>query len=128
MAFDNLLVLDLKDSVDGRSPDAKCIIAAYERSYAALEKHHGFLRHGSWKRSLIASSWDGASVMIGAQSGVAKRLKDLVPHHISVHAAAHVEQLALGDAFASITYYSEWRETLQEVYVYYHRRHAATCC
>ena len=76
----------------------------------------------------IADLQLGASVMIGAQSGVAKRLKDLVPHHISVHAAAHVEQLALGDAFASITYYSEWRETLQEVYVYYHRRHAATCC
>ena len=128
MAFDNLLVLDLDDSIDGLSPDAKCTTAAYARSYAALEKHQGFLRHDDWRRYLLASSWDGASVMIGALSGVAKRLKDLVPHHISVHVAAHIEQLALGDAFASITYYSEWRETRQEVYLYSHCRHAATCC
>lgn len=59
--------------------------------------------------------------MIVALSGVAKRLKDFVPHHLSVHAAAHVDQLALVDAFGSIPYYSEWRETRQEVYVYYHR-------
>lgn len=108
MAFDNLLLLDLETSVDGRSPDAQCITAAYTKAYEELQKKEGFLRHGDWKKALIGSSWDGASVMSGDKGGVAKKLKkDLVPHHISVHAAAHVEQLALADAFACITYYKE---------------------
>ena len=35
---------------------------------------------------------------------------------------AHVEQLALGSAFSEVSYYEEWRGTVdcaQEVYVYY---------
>ena len=124
MAFDTLLSLDLDKSDDGRSPDATCIAAAYMKSYDKLEEHKGFLHFGKWRSSLIASSWDGASVMSGEKNGVAKKLKDEAPHHISVHAAAHVQQLALSDAFKTVPYYETWRATLQEVYVYYHRRHA----
>ena len=35
----SLLELDLTDSTDGRSPDAKCITAAYVRSYEQLQEH-----------------------------------------------------------------------------------------
>ena len=117
----DLLPLDLTQSVDGRSPDAACIHAAYKEGYEALEAHEGFLRYGSWVRSIVASSWDGASVMSGEKGGVAAKMKVDAPHHLSVHAVAHVHQLALGEAFQLVEYYAVWRDVLQEVYVYYHK-------
>ena len=59
--------------------------------------------------------------MSGEKGGVAAKLKEVVPHHISVHAVAHVHQLALQDAFVLVDYYSSWRETLQEVYTHYNK-------
>ena len=34
--FADLAELDLKDSVDGHSPDSQCITACYAKSFAAL--------------------------------------------------------------------------------------------
>ena len=75
----------------------------------------------SWKQALIATSFDGASVMLGSQNGVAKKLMALCENMmISIHAAAHVTQLGNADAFAKCDYYvDEWRPTMQEVFVEY---------
>ena len=119
--FFDLACLDLSTSADGRSPDAACIAACYAGSIATLNNYDGFLYMSDWKKALVGCSFDGASVMMGELNGVAKKLSDMVDGHlVAVHAVAHVQQLADGDAFAEVDYYEEWRGILQEVYVYYH--------
>jgi hypothetical protein len=89
-------------------------------SFDQLNQYPGFLHLSDWKKALIGGSFDGATVMLGSLGGTAKLLKDKVETHLTIlHAAAHVEQLALGDAFKEVTYYDEWGGIVQEVYVYY---------
>ena len=113
--------LDLSDSADGRSPDAKCIHACYVKSISKLNVYEGLLFKSDWKEASVGVSFDGASVMMGSQNGVVKLLKDDVKSHplIGVHGVAHVEQLAMADSFKEVDYYDEWRMSVQEVYVYY---------
>jgi len=60
-------------------------------------QYEGFLHLSDWKKAAVGGSFDGASVMLGSQHGTAKLLKDTVETHLTItHAAAHVEQLALG--------------------------------
>ena len=119
-AFYDLAELDLKTSDDGRSPDARCITACYASSLSQLDQHEGFIFMSSWKKALIGASFDGASVMLGSQNGVAKKLMELAESmKIVIHAAAHVTQLGNADGFALCEYYLEWRETTQEVFVEY---------
>lgn len=115
--FSDLVCLDLSESADGYSPDARCITAAYIRSWSELQQHDGFLRQGDWRKALIAGSFDGASVMLGDKSGVVARVRAEAKHFLAIHAVAHVEQLCLGDAFSDVGYYDEWRNTVQEMYV-----------
>ena len=118
--FFDLAPLDLAESADGRSPDAKCITAAYAKSLSTLNQHEGFLHLSDWKKAAVGGSFDGASVMMGAQGGVAKLLKDQVETNLNiVHAVAHVQQLGNLDGFHNCDYYDEWRETVQAVYVHY---------
>lgn len=119
--FFDLASLDLSTSADGRSPDADCIASCYAGSMSELNKFEGFLHLSDWKKSLVGSSFDGASVMMGEFNGVAKKLADMTDGNlVIVHAVAHVQQLADGDAFSNVEYYEEWRGTMQEVYVHYH--------
>ena len=67
-AFHDLAELDLKQSTDGRSPDAKCITECYANSLDQLNQHEGFLFMSDWRRALIGVSFDGASVMLGSQN------------------------------------------------------------
>ena len=117
--FYDLAELDLKTSDDGHSPDSSCITACYSDSLAKLNQYEGFLLHSNWNKALVGGSFDGASVMLGSQNGVAAKLKAKAPHAIFLHAGAHVTQLAIGDAVGHVEYYSDWRATVQEVYVYY---------
>ena len=119
-SFFDLASLDLTTSYDKRSPDALCMLACYSKSFDQLNQYPGFLHLSDWKKALIGGSFDGATVMLGSLGGTAKLLKDKVETHLTIlHAAAHVEQLALGDAFKEVTYYDEWGGIVQEVYVYY---------
>lgn len=122
-AFHDLAELDLKQSADGRSPDAICLTECYAGSLDELNAHEGYLLHSDWRRALIGAAFDGASVMLGSKNGVVKRLRDKVlpakRHMISIHAVAHLEQLANADAFLECEYFEEWRGDLQEVYVMY---------
>ena len=59
----DLAELDLKDSVDGSSPDAQCSFKCYERALDELDKRLGqHLNGGTWRKALVNSSLDGASV------------------------------------------------------------------
>ena len=120
-SFFDLAELDLMTSDDGRSPDASCITACYASSLSQLNKIDGFIFMNDWKKALIAASFDGASVMLGANGGVGKKLMDMTENmKIVIHAAAHVTQLGNADAFSLNDYYvNEWRPTVQEVYVEY---------
>ena len=118
--FFDLATLDLTQSADGLSPDAACIAACYAKSLDALDENKGFLFGSAWRSAAVGVSFDGASVMLGAQNGVAKKIADMTDTHLSViHAVAHVQQLSNADAFADIDYYPGWRETVQEVYKHY---------
>ena len=122
-AFHDLAELDLKQSADGRSPDAMCITECYAGSVDQLNVHEGYLFNSNWRYALVGTSFDGASVMLGNQNGVVKRLRDkLLPegrHMVSIHACAHVEQLGNADAFAECDYYEPWKLTMQELYCVY---------
>ena len=119
-SFFDLSPLDLTTSYDKRSPDALCMLSCYSTSFDQLNQYPGFLHLSDWKKALIGGSFDGASVMLGSLGGTAKLLKDKVETHLTIiHAAAHVEQLALGSAFKEVAYYDEWSGIVQEVYLYY---------
>jgi hypothetical protein len=123
-SFHDLAELDLADSYDGRSPDAKCIASCYAKSFDQLNAHEGFLFMSDWKAALVGLSFDGASVMLGAKNGAAKKLVDMTMpadpmHVVTVHGVAHVEQLANAEAFGDCEYYDEWRGDMQGVYVIY---------
>ena len=120
-SFFDLASLDLSTSTDGHSPDADCISSCYASSVSVLNAFQGFLNLSDWRKALVGCSFDGASVMMGELNGVAKKLFDMVDGYLVVlHAVAHVQQLADGDAFGAVEYYEEWRSILQEVYVYCH--------
>lgn len=102
----DLAELHLPDSKDGKSPDAQCIRAAFKRHLDLLDERLGkWLHRGSWKHSLVNSSLDGASVNLGCFNGVGKLLGDSVPMQVTLHAAAHVLQLCVGDVFENCEYY-----------------------
>ena len=48
-----------------------------------------------WKERLVGLSADGAAVDMGIRSGAAKRLRDEVPHLVSVHCCAHRVELSI---------------------------------
>ena len=101
--FADLAELDLTKSVDGHSPDAQCITACYSNSFSRYNLHEGFVHMSDWAKALVAGSFDGASVMLGSQNGVVAKLAVEAPQTIWIHAAAHVTQLALGEAVGHTT-------------------------
>ena len=106
----------MKESHDGRSPDAQCIEACYVKSISQLDSYPGLLLNSSWKDAMVGTSFDGASVMMGTQNGTAARLKRQINGYSStIHAVAHVQQLADADAFDEVDFFKEWRQGVQEV-------------
>jgi hypothetical protein len=83
--FYDLAELDLSKSADGRSPDAQCIAACYAGSLDQLNKHKGFLFNSDWKQATVGYSFDGASVMLGSQNGVAAKLRALIQEACRKH-------------------------------------------
>lgn len=109
----DLAELDLKDSVDGSSPDAQCIFKCYERALDELDKRLGqHLNGGTWRKALVNSSLDGASVNLGQHRGVGKLLGDAVPMQVTLHAAAHIVQLCVSDVFELCEYHVVFKELI----------------
>ena len=119
VSFFDLVELDLSTSADGRSPDALCIEASYVKSLSSLNSFEGFLFHSDWTKALVTICFDGASVMLGSQNGVASKLKARSPQVLVYHSGAHVAQLANSTGFNRCEYYADWKKTNQEVYAHY---------
>ena len=68
---------------------------------------------------LRAFGSDGAPVMTGATSGVAKRLKDRFPTLISIHCVNHRLALAAAHAADDIHYLVRFKATVQTLFLFY---------
>lgn len=79
------------------------------------------LHNGEWCSALVGASFDGASVMLGKNRGLAAKMQDVAPCAVFLHAAAHVVQLATGEAFKVVEYVEEWRRIVQDVYCHYNQ-------
>ena len=74
----------------------------------------------NWKDGLVRFGSDGASVMMGRQNGVLKKIKDDVPHLIEMHCVAHRLELVTLDAFKGESILTELKDLLQGIYKHYH--------
>ena len=77
------------------------------------------LSAGDWQSKLIGMSADGAAVNFGSWSGVVKRVRDSVPHLISVHCCAHRIELAIKSVSKDVPLFKVLEDTLIELYKLY---------
>ena len=69
-----------------------------------------------WKDGLVGFGSDGASLMMGRQNGVLKKIKD----DVEMHCVAHRLELAILDAFKGESILTELKDLLQGIYKHYH--------
>ena len=79
------------------------------------------LKLRDWTQNVICCCFDGASVNLGALSGVATRLAKEAPHIIPVHCCAHRLELAIKDVNKEVSAVPAMESTLQSVYRLYKR-------
>ena len=79
---------------------------------------HGFT-HEYLKLNLIGVCTDGASTMVGSNSGVIKKLADNYPNIIPWHCMCHRVELAVGDAAKAVTRVNHVKIFLDKVYSLY---------
>lgn len=95
---------------DAEGLDAKSL----SDSIIALLSGYGL----DYRKNLVGQGYDGASVMSGAISGVAKRIQDVAPLATYVHCYAHRLNLVIVDACKSVPSASQFFALLQELYVF----------
>lgn len=83
------------------SADAAGILKSIEDSF----ERNGF---PAWKDKITGFGSDGASVNLGCRSGIAKLIKDDVPHLIITHYGGHRLEIASNNA---IKHHSHARDT-----------------
>ena len=86
----------------------------------AIDNGFNYANVMNWKDGLVGFGADGASVMMGRQNGVLKKIKDDVPHLIEMHCVAHKLELAILDAFKDESILTELKDLLQGIYKHYH--------
>lgn len=86
----------------------------------AIDNGFNYANVINWKDGLVGFGADGASVMMGRQNGVLKKIKDDVPHLIEMHCVAHKLELAILDAFKDESILTELKDLLQGIYKHYH--------
>ena len=91
-----------------------------EHSLLACLNSHGF-DDNYLKKHLIAFTSDGASVMLGKKSGVAKRLSDRYPNIIIWHCLNHRLELAVSDAVKDIGGINHFQAFMDKLYSLYSR-------
>lgn len=67
---------------------------------------------------MVGFASDGASVMVGRITGVATRLKQDIPHLISIHCIAHRLALASVSAADNVPCICSYSSTLKDIYNY----------
>lgn len=73
-----------------------------------------------WKRKLVGSGTDGASVMRGHRTGVVARMKVEISHLVDIHCVAHKLELGILDAIKHDRELEKAKELLQGIYRHYH--------
>ena len=68
---------------------------------------------------LTRVSCDGAAIMLGAHSGVAARLKELIPLLIMTPCAAHCLSLAACNTAHKFLWFSKFENTLNQLYTHF---------
>lgn len=74
-----------------------------------------------WQTKLVATGTDGASVMLGSNTGVATRLKADKKYIISMHCMNHRLELAFKDAASSTNCHKKLAALLLGLYLLYHK-------
>jgi hypothetical protein len=109
--------IDRQKSRDGLSFDSDAVKACYD---TLCEKRIGEIYKGTTKRQhLVSASFDGASVIMGANNSVQSRYKEEVPAIIVIHAVAHALELSFADACLTVEYLDEGELVLRETYNFY---------
>ena len=67
------------------------------------------------EKTLVGIRTDGASTMIGCQTGVVQRLKQKSPAAVGIHCAAHRLNLASTQAGASVAYVQKFNSVLRQL-------------
>ena len=75
---------------------------------------------------LASCATDGASVMVGCESGVTTRLKSVVPTLIATHCSAHRLSLAACDASNASSMIQRFQRILNQIYVFFSRSSVRT--
>ncbi|XP_064421760.1 E3 SUMO-protein ligase KIAA1586-like [Latimeria chalumnae] len=73
------------------------------------------------KQNLVAFASDGASVMLGTKSGVAKRLMEQYPDGIIWHCLNHRLELAVGDSVTEVSGVNHFHSLMDKLYSVYNR-------
>ncbi|XP_058841147.1 E3 SUMO-protein ligase KIAA1586-like [Acipenser ruthenus] len=84
-----------------------------------LQKH-GF-DHAYLQKNLVAFASDGASVMLGKKSGVAKRISDMYPNIVVWHCLNHRLELAVADSVSETTGMNHFHSFMDKLYSVYSR-------
>ena len=99
----------LKEAPSAKAPE---ILHAVETVMDEKDEH--------WKKKLISTGTDGASVMIGRLGGgVVAMLQAQVPHVIGIHCFAHNLELAFADTVKSCEVMKQVKEVLTGCWKHY---------
>ncbi|XP_050505351.1 E3 SUMO-protein ligase KIAA1586-like [Diabrotica virgifera virgifera] len=120
----NILFLDLVELPDQRAE------SVFNSTLKCLEQY-GF-DNGYLKQNLVSFTSDGASVMLGKHSGVAKRFSTLYPDIIVWHCLNHRLELASGDAVSEVAGVNHFQIFMDKLYSLYsaspkHKRELKDC-
>ena len=72
-----------------------------------------------WHHRLVSMAADGAAVMMGCNKGVIAKLREQIPHIVSVHCMAHRLELGLKDAAAKALCHKKLDTFLLNLYLFY---------
>lgn len=78
------------------------------------------IREDTWKKKVVCANFDGAAVMMGAKTVVAGRLKQRIPHIITIHCVAHKLELAVLDSVKGCEYLVKFEDTLKTIFKMYY--------
>uniref|UniRef100_A0AAZ1X1X8 C17orf113 probable zinc finger domain-containing protein n=1 Tax=Oreochromis aureus TaxID=47969 RepID=A0AAZ1X1X8_OREAU len=78
------------------------------------------IREDTWKKKVVCANFDGAAVMMGEKTGVAGRLKQRIPHIITIHCVAHKLELAVLDSVKGCEYLVKFEDTLKTIFKMYY--------
>lgn len=103
------------DLVAVTSADAAGVTAAIQKGLQTVNVDETVL-----KKKLACCNFDGASVMMGKKSGVAKRLQDIAQRPVCIiHCVAHNLELAVLDAIKQTPYLVTFEETVKSIFKFY---------